>query len=363
MTEFLERVLTDIDREYNDQSKPFVRIGKDHLMIQFMSGMCSWKKESGGCSFCTFEQRCYKENPDYMEQLEHALNEARKKVDINEVEYLLLFNRSFFDDKEISPESRKEILERANQLGVSRICVESRPGFITEKKLETSKNTLQSKDFDIYLGVESTNDFLRKHCHHKGMERKVIKRAIEMIKEFGFNFIPYLMVKPPFVNEKLCIEDTVKSIERCVEWGAERISIQVMHIYRNSLAYDMLKLGIYETPWLWSLSKILKNVSEVKDRLEGFHGLGEKKLTQEPVELAGNCGECDEEFIKALNEKRLEFPDCNCKSDWKSDLEKSGNALEKIKSDFYRLSEEKNIPLKKETLQELDEDYEMMFKW
>ncbi|MCJ7450694.1 MAG: hypothetical protein MUP58_03055 [Candidatus Nanohaloarchaeota archaeon QJJ-9] len=350
------------DRRYGSFDKPFYRIEDDMVFLQFLSGGCPWKIDTGGCTICTFEQRCYTDEPDYIEQFEYVINQAKEKTDLNNIDNLLLFNRSFYSDSEISPKERKELLSKVSEFDVSEISVESRPEVITSEKLRNTKEALGGKDVSVYIGVESTNDFVRKYCIHKGLKSEEIEDATNLINDEGMKFVPFILTKPPFMSEKTAIKDATESIEDVINLGADRISLQAMHVYDDSLAYDMSQEGLYRSPWLWSLNKILENLGSLTDKIEGVYGLNPDILTLTPEEIAHNCGECDgevKEQVKSL-EPQLETS-CECIEDWKKALEESKGPLEKVLHDYRELSRLKGVELKEEEVDQIKEDFEVMY--
>jgi len=224
---------------------------------------CSWaRSEYGGCSMCGyFNDR----GPEFItqdqiiQQVEFAFE--RKKDRFNEIEKegnticLKLFSSgSFFDDHEFSPDSRIKIAEIAKKFElISEIIFESRAEYIEVAKIKKLVDLLEGRKVIIAVGVESMNDIVRNVLINKGTSKEQILESIKSIHEAGAYIKAYLMLKPPFLNERNAIFDTVNSIKELEKFSVDIISINPGNIQAHTISDYLHKRKMYRTPWIYSL--------------------------------------------------------------------------------------------------------------
>lgn len=138
-----------------------------------------------------------------------------------------------------------------------------------------------------------------------------------MIKSAGLSVRTYLLLKPLYMTESAAIEDAVESARFADEFSDE-ISINPLNVQFGTQVERMWKRGEFRSPWIWSLTEVLKRLSgTVKARLMSSPSGGG---SQRGVH---NCGECDktvldavEKFSFSQNPKDLDVK-CKCIADWK----------------------------------------------
>ena len=59
---------------------------------------------------------------------------------------------------------------------------------------------------EIAVGLETSNDKIRIECINKNFLFKDFVRASETAKKYGVTTKAYLLLKPPFINEKDTLE-------------------------------------------------------------------------------------------------------------------------------------------------------------
>ena len=138
----------------------------DAFVIIFRTKGCSWALESG-CSMCGyFNDSMWQvvSDKDLINQFNFAMeNYSGQKL------IKIFTSGSFFDKEEISSKSRIEILNKLKDL-TEKISVESRPEYVNDKTLKEIKPIIGSKKFEIGIGLETSNDFVRKICLNKGFK-------------------------------------------------------------------------------------------------------------------------------------------------------------------------------------------------
>lgn len=266
---------------------------------------CAWRK----CYMCGY----WTEARDLSDK---ALEEQFEKIfqKLEDFRILKVFTSgSFLDEREISAELRRKLVDRLKEHGVKKLIIESRPEFIEKKKLEDFKGL----ELEVGIGLETANDLLRENCINKGFSFSDFLRSAEILRSMGFRVKCYLILKPPFLSEKEAIQDLLESAEK-VKAYADLISINLMNIQKGTLVERLWERGIYRPPWLWSALEVLNKI--------------QTEVICDPVaggKLRGphNCGRCDKEVVSAIKlfsltqDKNLLDLSCDCKKVWLKALE------------------------------------------
>ena len=336
MVDSLERIMTSI-RQTNLPTKKNpgepVAVWKDRarnngrpincLNIILRTKGCSWGRESG-CSMCGYiYDATEKTSPeDIKRQIDKALNQEETENPL----YIKIFTSgSFFDEDEIPPETREYIYSRISEKDPEILGVESRPEYIEPEKIKESVE--HNNEFEVGLGVETTNNKLLNEVINKNSTVKEYKKAIKKIHNSGGKVKAYLLLKPPLLTEKEAIEDTTNSIKTISKKGVEKISINPCNVQRGTLTEQLYQKNQYRPPWLWSLLKILQETHETRStRISDPVGGGKPRGIH-------NCGECDTHNLNTIKHyslhqepEYLDKPSCNCKTKWKTTLKTEGKS-------------------------------------
>lgn len=288
------------------------------LTIILRTSGCFWAK-MGGCTMCGY---IYDSTPEvYMEELLMQFQVGMEKLS-PEVKIVKLFTSgSFLDPREVPIEARNKIL---NFLGekVEKVVVESRPEFVEKQVVLECRNLV--KQFEIAIGLETSNDKIRRESINKGFSFKDFIEAAKVARECGVAVKAYLLLKPPFLSERAAIEDVIKSIEDAAYY-VDTISINLCNVQRGTLVHELYINKSYRPPWLWSAVEVLRRGREILS--------SEKALICDPV-AAGfkrgphNCGKCDREVAVCIREFSLKqdvdlFKNlyCECFEIWRKTLE------------------------------------------
>ncbi|MDY7038051.1 MAG: archaeosine biosynthesis radical SAM protein RaSEA, partial [Thermodesulfobacteriota bacterium] len=193
----------------------------------------------------------------------------------------------FLDEREVSKKSRNEILSKfSSYQNVKKIIVESRPEFIEKNVISDSMNHIGN--FEIGIGVETSNDLIRDRCINKGFSFEDFVQAAEIAKECGASIKAYLLLKPPYLSEKEAIEDAIKSAIDVSNY-ASTISLNLCNIQNATKVYDLWKNGCYRPPWLWSAVEVIKRIKvDIEDKIVLSDPIG-AGFNRGPH----NCGRCD----------------------------------------------------------------------
>ncbi len=329
----LTKVVQDIRRRhkvrFNPPEKPTaVWTGKDlldrkqisALTIIFQTTGCRWNN----CTMCGYVYDRAKKPPahdELIKQFEYAMTRCRDEEFIVKI----FTSGSFLDDGEIAPATRNELLSRLGEDSrVKKVIAETRPEYVTEERLSESKASFD-KRFEIAIGLETSNDVIRKDCINKGFSFSDFVRAGEIARQEGVTVKAYLLLKPPFLSEGTAINDMIHSIKDTRPY-AETISLNLCNVQKGTLVDEMFEHGDYRPPWLWSAVDVLK---------AGKESAHDIILMSDPVGAGSvrgphNCGKCDTDVAEAIRIFSLTQDtgifnnlECECGELWKKvvDLE------------------------------------------
>lgn len=291
----------------------------DAFVIIFRTRGCSWSLNSG-CSMCGyFNDSMWRKvsDADLLSQFDRAMElySGEKFVKI-------FTSGSFLDDNEIPLKVRKKILTKLIQTA-DKISVESRPDYITDKKLEDIKSILGSKSFEIGIGLETANDFIRDHSINKGFTFDDYKKAAKILKKNKFELKTYVLVKPPFLTERESIKDSIETVDKIKKF-TDTISFNPTNVQRNTLVEYLWKRRQYRPAWLWSIVEILKKSKKIAGDIQVKCDL----VGGGSIRGAHNCKECNSNFLTVISSFSLSQKinlfdnlDCVCKDRWLDQLD------------------------------------------
>lgn len=290
----------------------------DAYVIIFRTQGCSWSLRSG-CSMCGyFNDSMWKNvsSGDLLKQFNSAMQ------NYNNEKFVKIFTSgSFLDDKEIKPKVRNEILSTLFETA-KKVSVESRPEYVTNDKLSEIKD-IHSKTFEVGIGLESANDFIRNKAINKGFTFNDYKKAAKILKKYNFYLKTYILIKPPYLTEKESIQDSIKTVERIKKY-TDLVSFNPTNVQRNTFVEYLWKQRKYRPPWLFSIIEILRESKKIAGNIRlkcDIAGGGS-------IRGAHNCKSCDRKFLNAiskfsLSQKINKFKDldCDCKEKWLDQLD------------------------------------------
>lgn len=80
-----------------------------------------------------------------------------------------------------------------------------------------------------------------------------IEKAVDLIKDFGFRSLAYVLIKPPFLTEHEAIQEAIETVKYAFEVGFDAVSIEPVSIHDYSLVDALYLKGLFTPPWLWSV--------------------------------------------------------------------------------------------------------------
>lgn len=285
----------------------------DAFVLILRTRGCYWARKSG-CSMCGYVSDCFTEvtQEDLMKQWSRALEVYGGQPVVK------VYNSgNFFDPNEIPGEARKRILGDLGER-CEKVVVENLPQLVRKPLLEEALSLVGK--FEVAIGLESANDFVRDHCVSKDFHFDRYLKAVEVAHDAGATVKTYLLHKPPFLTEKAALEDVIASA-KAVDGLTDTTSINPTNVQRDTLVDRLYRKGEYRPPWLWSLVEVLKAMRGSKSRVFSKPTGGGK------ARGAHNCGTCDGIVLKAIEDYSLQREDwldeldCECKGRWETYLQ------------------------------------------
>lgn len=195
---------------------------------------CSW----GKCVFCGFSRDCQtnmKPNAyDFIIQINHYLEHYGLGA------HLEVYNSgSFLDDQQVSPKSRKAIFRYLNEIGFKSITIESRPEYITKRKLEELTREFKG-DLTVAIGLEMADDTVLQKLN-KGFSLEEVNTAHSVLNRMGIGSRAYILVGPPFVEDPK--KSALDSVRYAKKVGFTEISLLAAYPMKGSKGYEMWQNG------------------------------------------------------------------------------------------------------------------------
>ncbi|HII15003.1 MAG TPA: archaeosine biosynthesis radical SAM protein RaSEA [Nanoarchaeota archaeon] len=268
--------------------------GERQIIVLKTNG-CSY----GKCSMCGFFKHCARNvtSADLAAQFDGAIKEGVKELH-------LLGSGSFFDDKEVPEEFQRYVFERINEeKALKRIILESRPEYITEKKLEMIKAKAVGKEVCIAIGLESRNNRIRNKVLKKGIGIGAFEKVAERMAQYGIGLQAYILVNPPGLTEKDAVEDAVRTAEYVFCMGKKlgakvKAAFQPAFIARDTDLEKLFEAGKYKLINLWAVLEIIKRTHKMGNISAGLDTEG---LADYYPKGCARCDAAIREAITAFN--------------------------------------------------------------
>lgn len=290
---------------------------------------CRWAKR-GGCVMCDYGgYEGFVPDSALIKQASVLLDQW-----VGDTEICLSSLGSFFDDNELSPNARSGILlQVAQRPSISLLGVDSRAEHISLEKIRIAKEILGERVcFEVGIGLESYDTFVRNVCVNKGLALSVFEKAVDIIRSNGAYVVGHVLLKPPFLTEREAVDDAVATVEYLDSVGCRRIVMMVCNVKENTLTGELHKQHLYRPPWLWSVLQVALSIgvrARSKLLIYGF------RCGLPMVEMGHNCPKCDSEIMGKISKFCGERADsalreayameCECKKGWRKELDFVGN--------------------------------------
>jgi radical SAM enzyme (TIGR01210 family) len=290
----------------------------DAYVIILRTRGCSWALSSG-CTMCGyFNDSIFHDisNEDLLAQAEVAVQQYHHEPIVK-----IFTSGSFLDPSELPVPVQQKILSSFNGTA-EKISVESRPEYVTQKNLQALKETVSFQEFEVGIGLETSNDVVREKAINKGFSFKQYQQAVSVLKHQNINVKTYVLLKPPFLTEKESLNDCINTIKDLGP-STDLISLNPTNVQRHTVVEYLWKKNQYRPPWLWSVVEILQQSKDLTDAFMKCDVVGGGSNRG-----AHNCGVCDKSVLHALEQFSLTqdtkvFQDlsCSCQEQWRDQLD------------------------------------------
>ena len=293
--------------------------------IFFRTRACNHALEEGSCTMCGYINNTIGRKSisadNILKQFKKSYSQIKGKPSI-----IVLYNSgSFLDERQIPLEAKTEILTiLSKDENIKKIIIESRPEFIREDFVKELVEIVKNKRLEVGIGLESVTDFIREKCINKGFSLKDYEGALNILKKYDIRVLTYVLLKPPFLNEWEAIIEAEKTIRYAFQAGTDTVILEVLYLEADSIVEYLYKQNMYKLPWLWSVVEIIKKTNNL-----GEIRIGYPQDSPPPIQIAKNCDKCTERFYsafhmfnKSANIAELKSLNCDCKKEWKKEIEK-----------------------------------------
>ncbi|MFP4655515.1 MAG: archaeosine biosynthesis radical SAM protein RaSEA [Methanohalobium sp.] len=290
------------------------------LTIIFKTSGCWWGNQ-GGCSMCGYVYDSSQEPPNDKDMKSQFDKAMQKASNLDKFMVKIYTSGSFLDENEVSAKALQYILQTLNlDERVVKVIAETRPEFVTHDTVGKCKDILDSTEFEIAIGLETSSDIIRRDSINKGFRFSNFIGAAQIAGEHDVTTKAYLLLKPPFIPEGTALDDMVQSVDEIVPY-VSNISINLCNVQKGTFVEWIWQKHQYRPPWLWSIVEVLRK-SKVKHP--------DTIITSDPVGAGSkrgphNCNKCDQDVANAIRKfsitQNLEDLDidqsCGCIELWK----------------------------------------------
>lgn len=236
---------------------------------------------------------------------------------------------SFYNDRELSPESRNYLFSEVSKLPVDSTMVETRVDFLTEEKVRESKRYLRDdQTIELAIGLESADDDIRNKILRKNLSKKGFEKFADICKKTNSRLLAYILIKSPTLSESGAVKDAVKTSDYVYKVANKReikarIALKPMFIPKGTEIEKLYLSGEYHLPKLWTTIAIIKKITKLASYQPNsiFIGMFDENLSGD--RFSSNCKNCNSKVVEALkkfngtqNISELEKVSCECKKEW-----------------------------------------------
>jgi len=224
---------------------------------------------------------------DIPEQIRRALDQLPPAREIK------LYNSgNFFDVKAIPPADYQPIAELVRKFET--VVVENHPNLCDEKCLQF-RDLIEPARLEIAMGLETCHPELLAALN-KQMTLADFDRAAEFLRSNSIRTRAFILLKPPYLEEKEAIEWTLKSIEYAFDRGVECCAV-IPTRAGNGIMDQLQESGQFAPPQGASLEHVLREGLQM-NRGRVFVDLWD-------VERFFPCHSCRSDRLKRLHEMNL----------------------------------------------------------
>lgn len=304
----------------------------------------------GGCAMCNYGRGSSKvDQAGIIRELERIV----KRLPWEFEDFLLTPSGSMLDEREVSCEMREELISVLKDIRAKRFIIETRSDTITDSGIEFVKRVMPEADKYIEIGVESSDDWVLKHCINKGLKFRDFEKAVEKIHANGIFVTANIGLGFPFMSERASVYHTIQSIKDAMRAGADSIVVFPYHVKRGTILDKLYQNGMYQNVSLWALVEVLSHFSQEELQkiqiswYKDYFGEERSYIYRSP----GTCPACQNKVMNELDRyrdsqeyasvRRLREFSCQCRDEWKERFLQQEEEIQfdRVESDYRRLAQ------------------------
>ncbi|MFH1275626.1 MAG: hypothetical protein ABIH82_00780 [Candidatus Woesearchaeota archaeon] len=300
----------------------------NRLMLVLRTPPCEYNQ----CTMCGFDN-----NAGRNIRLQNIQNQYKNGIAGEDFTYIRRVDfptaGSFYNDTELSPESRNYLFSEVSKLPVDSVMVETRVDYLTEEKVRESKSYLrEDQSIELAIGLESADDSIRNKVLRKGLSKKGFERFADICKNTDSQLLAYVLIKSPSLSEAEAVEDAVQTADYVYRIANERgikarVAFKPMFIPEGTELEEQYLSGEYQLPKLWTTVETVKKTTQLASYQPNsiFVGMFDEDLSGD--RFSSNCDECNSDVVEALKRfngtqdlSELERLTCECKTEWEQEV-------------------------------------------
>ena len=304
----------------------------------------------GGCVMCNYGKGSGAVNWDkILSELKRIVERLPWKFE----DFLLTPSGSMLDEREVSKSMREDLCRILQGIKTKRFIIESRADTISAEGLDFVKKAVPDAEKYIEIGVESSENWILKHCINKNTTYEMFQEAVRKIHDAGMYVTANIGLGYPFMSEKAAVSHTVRSIKDVLNDGADSVVLFPYHIKKGTLLHVLSENGMYSCVSFWSLAEVLGHFSEEElSRIQiswykDYFGEEKSYICSSP----GTCSNCEREVMKELDEyretqdpeiiKKLRDYPCHCHAEWERQMDRENGwiDIERTEEQYRKLAE------------------------
>lgn len=333
---------------------------KSFCQLFFLSKGCTHDAD-GGCTMCN-----YGYGKSYEINESAVLAEIRREMENlpHQIQEIVLGPiGSMMDDKEVSPEFRKQIFEALSTIECQEFTCETRADSITAEKLRVLKRQLRMPKITLEIGVETLNPWCLRNCVNKNCFPSQIEEAVTIAHREGIRICANVGIGIPFLSESCGIRLAVEAISALLALNVESIVLFPYNIRPGTLLEWLWQNGLYSCVSLWTLPEILSYFSgEDLSRIQISWYRNYYQDTSKILCMPSVCPDCNEKVLMLFDQYRnhpgeaalrpLLNYGCPCRERWQRscDAQKDSIQFEQVERAYRAMAKGFEIDL--ETLEQ-----------
>lgn len=305
--------------------------------IWFQTRGCTYDR-SGGCTMCDYSAGPETDDDTMVKAVQQALGELHQSYDT----LLISPSGSMLDEKEVPVSARQRIFDLVRATDNKTVTFETRADSICKETIDSTLCILGDRLKMIYIGIETTSDFINKYCINKGVSMEQIEAAVQLLLENNITPVGNILTEVPMLTQKESYNVAKKSLQWCYQNNVKP-ALFVTHVKENTLYNQIYQLGLCSEPSLWLLVELLEDSNDENNmEICWYRTYDAFNL----IKAADTCPACYEKVLKALDDyciyrdrEILRALDCDCRKRWRESLYIESDPIpERILHIYYALA-------------------------